>query len=169
MKPRNRGSLCWTRFPPQGVHRNGLRNGIYDNSFRPVGLTTSPAFRPLPHKNTAGFPHFLRCFLTYLYSSTIWQATLCPGFTSLKTGASCLHFSVACGQRVENAQPLKSSVLTGCSPESSENPSRSIYGSGTEAKRPFVYGWSGFANNSSVSVSSTSVPPPLQFPEYPVL
>ena len=75
-----------------------------------------------------------------------------------ETGASCLHFSVAFGQRVENAQPLKSSVLTGCSPESSENPSRSIYGSGTEAKSPFVYGWSGFANNSSVSVSSTSVP-----------
>ena len=47
------------------ANRNGLCNGIYDNSFRPVGLTTSPAFRPLPHKNTAGFPHFLRCFLTY--------------------------------------------------------------------------------------------------------
>jgi len=100
-------------------------------------------------KNTAGFPisrgvlFYIPLFFYHMTSYFMSRFHLSED--------RCFLSAFFCRMRTtcrESHNPLKSSVLTGCSPESSENPSLSIYGSGTEAKSPLVYGWSGFANNS---------------------
>ena len=45
-----------------------------------------------------------------------WEFTQWPGLTSLVGGTSAEHFSVACGQRVWNGQPLGMFVGLGRSP-----------------------------------------------------
>src|SRR5215207_4981780 len=81
----------------------------------------------------------------------------CPGPTGSSSGG-CSLFSKACGHRGRNRQPEGQAVGGGTVPPIGVRRATGPRMRGTEAKSPWVYGWEGCSNSSSVGASSTTCP-----------
>ena len=93
-----------------------------------------------------GYDLFMISGCQPLISSVLWQATKCPGDTSLNSGMDSAHFSVAYWHLVLKGHPEGAFRGLGISPDKAIRLfALAIFGSGTGTAdiSDLVYGWSG--------------------------